>query len=118
MGYVVKGIIVFDEYVKPFSGSTVHICLEEVSLQDAPSRRIAEQVIRNVSYNKIDIKKIEFVIHGQVALDVHATYSIRVHGDVDNDGKISKGDLITVQSYPVLTHGYPDNILITLKEVK
>lgn len=69
----------------------------------------------NVSYDNIDNKKIEFVIHGHVVLDIHATYSISVHGDVDNDGRISKGDFVTVQSYPVPTHGYPDNILVTVK---
>lgn len=116
MKYVVRGIIIFDEHLKPFSGATVHIRLEDVSLQDASSKLIAERIIRNVSHDNID-HQIEFVIYGDI-VDIQATYSIRVHCDVDNDGRISKGDFVTVQSYPVLTHGYPDNVLVTVKEVK
>jgi uncharacterized lipoprotein YbaY len=115
--YVVKGIIVLDEHIKPFSGATVHILLEDVSFQDAPSKLITEQTIKNVSHDNIDQQKIEFVIYGNI-VDTQADYSIRVHGDVDKDGRISKGDFVTVQSYPVLTHGPPDNLLVTVKEVE
>jgi uncharacterized lipoprotein YbaY len=113
--YVVKGIIVFED-VKPFSGATVHILLEDVSLQDVPSKLIAEQTIRNVGLENIENQKIEFVIYVDY-VDTHAHYSVRVHGDVDNDGKVSKGDFVTVQNYPVLTYGYPDNLMVTVKEV-
>lgn len=115
MQYVVKGIIVLDEHIKSFSGATVHILLKDVSLQDAPSKLIAEQTIKNVSHNNIDQQKIEFVIYGDI-VDTQADYSIRVHIDADNDGRISKGDFVTVQRYPVLTHGHPDNLLVTVKE--
>jgi uncharacterized protein YuzE len=34
-------------------------------------------------------------------------YAIRVHIDLDRDGKISGVDYINMQSYPVLTRGHP-----------
>jgi uncharacterized lipoprotein YbaY len=114
---LVKGIIVFEEHIKPISEATIHIRLEDVSLQDAPSKLIVEQVIRNVSYDNTDHQKIEFVVYGNI-VDIRARYSISVHVDVDNDDRIGKGDFITMQSYPVLTQGYPDNLLVNVKEVK
>lgn len=116
---LVKGTIVFEGDVKPFSGATAHIRLEDVSLQDAPSKLIAEQVVRNVTYDSIDRQKIQFVFYRDgIVVEVNARYSIKVHIDVDNDGKLSKGDFITTQSYPVLTYGYPNNLSVIVKELK
>jgi uncharacterized lipoprotein YbaY len=114
---LVKGVIVFDEETRPFFGATVYVRLEDVSLQDAPSKLIAEQVLRNISYDKDDYQGIKFEIHDNV-LDDNARYSISAHVDVDNDGKISKCDFITTQSYPVITYGYPDNLKVGVKRVR
>jgi hypothetical protein len=38
--------------------------------------------------------------------------------DLDGDGKISKGDYISMQSYPVLTFGSPSEVTIEVKQVE
>ena len=51
-------------------------------------------------------------------VDLRRSYSIRVHIDVDNNGKINSGDFITMESYPVITYGYPkDNISVHVRKV-
>jgi uncharacterized lipoprotein YbaY len=114
---LVKGAIIFNEYAKSFSGATIYVCLEDVSLQDAPSKLISQQIIRDVFYDSTNREKIEFAIYGDIP-DVRARHSINVHVDVDNNGRISEGDFITMQSYPVLTYSYPDNLSVNVKEVK
>ena len=51
-------------------------------------------------------------------VDFRRLYAIRVHIDVDNNGKINPGDFVNMQSYPVITHGYPkDNVSVHVKQV-
>ena len=47
---IVKGHIVLDKNVKSFSGATIYVWLEDVTMQDAPSKLISQQVIIDVSY--------------------------------------------------------------------
>jgi uncharacterized lipoprotein YbaY len=120
----VKGEISFDQKnIKSFSGATMYIRLEDVTMQDAPSKLISQHVIENVSYNDSNVpghhqKKIKFTLFGHMVVDVRGSYSIRVHIDVDNNGKINSGDFITMESYPIITHGYPkDNISVLVRKV-
>jgi hypothetical protein len=45
------------------------------------------------------------------------SYSVRVHIDVAGSGEVDKGDLITTQSYPVLTSGGGGEIRIEVRRV-
>jgi hypothetical protein len=87
-------------------------------MQDAPSKLISQQVIENVNYGSDEAahhqKKIKFTFFGdRIIVDFRRLYAIRVHIDVDNNGKINPGDFISMQSYPVITHGYPkDNVSV------
>lgn len=48
---LVNGEISFDKKnVKSFSGATIYVRIEDVTMQDAPSKLISQQVIKNVSY--------------------------------------------------------------------
>jgi hypothetical protein len=44
-------------------------------------------------------------------------YAIGVHIDLDRDRKISGGDYINMQSYPVLTRGHPREVSILVRQV-
>ena len=123
---LVKGEISFDQNnIKSFSGATIYVRLEDVTMQDAPSKLISQQVIKNVSYNDNSVagrhhqKKIKFALFDdRIAVDFTRLYAIRVHIDVDNNGKINSGDLINMESYPVITYGYPkDNVLVHVRQV-
>ena len=126
---LLRGKIIFDKNnVKSFSGATVYIRLEDVTMQDAPSKLISQQVINNVSYGggADDIaghhhhqKKIEFALFDdEIVVDARRLYTITVNIDADNNGKINPGDFINMESYPVITHGYPkDNVSVRVRQV-
>ena len=121
---LVKGDISFDQKnIKSFSGATIYVNLEDVTVQDVPSKLISQQVIENVSYGNDEAayhqKKIKFTLFGdRIVVDFRRLYAIRVHIDVDNNGKINPGDFVNMQSYPVITHGYPkDNVSVHVKQV-
>ena len=113
---LVEGKIIFDQLAKSISHGTVYIYLEDVSMADVPSRVISEQVIADVDLVATQDPAIEFVLYGKIT-DYNASYAIRVHADIDRDGKLSKGDFINMESYHVLTHGYPKNILIHVRQI-
>jgi uncharacterized lipoprotein YbaY len=114
---LVSGEILFGEGSEAFSGGTVYVRLEDVSRADAPSRIVAEQVIRHVGYQPGQTGTLAFELRGQVP-DEHARYIVSVHVDVDGDGQVSRGDYITMESYPVLTQGYPRQVIVRLRKVK
>jgi uncharacterized lipoprotein YbaY len=123
---LLRGEIVFDNNnVKPFTGATVYIRLEDVTMQDVPSKLITQQVIKDVSYDD-DIaghhhqKKLEFELFGDIEIiDSRAMYAVRVYTDVDNNGKINSGEYINMESCPVITHGYPKySVLVRVRRVK
>lgn len=89
--------------------------VEDVSRMDAPSQVIAEQHIEDVP---LDGTSVEFDIPVPAGLiDERASYSIRVHVDVSGSGKVERGDMITTQSYPVLTHAAPQTARIEVRRI-
>ncbi len=113
---VVEGEIRFPEGSPPFLGATVRVSLLDVTRADAPSRPVAEQTIRDFSHQGGAGGGVRFALRGE-RLDVRTRYEVRVHVDVDGDGKVSRGDYITTESYPVLTFGHPDRVTIRVRRV-
>ncbi len=95
----------------------MRIMLEDVSRVDAASVGVAEQIIDGVSYDPTDRASLAFSLHGEVP-DDRANYAIRVHIDVDRDDRVSRGDYVTMESFPVLTRGHPDRVTVRVREVK
>jgi uncharacterized lipoprotein YbaY len=122
---IVKGHIVLDKNVKSFSGATIYVSLLDVTMQDAGSKLISQQVIKDVSYYCDDYndlicnqKKIGFELFSDMT-NFRRMYSISVHIDVDNNGEVNLGDYISMESYPVITYGYPkDNISVRVRQLK
>lgn len=115
--HLVNGKILFGKDVGTFSGATVNVYLEDISLQDAPSKIVVKQAIPNVLHERGTDTSLEFELYGEKP-DQRASYSIRVHVDLHGGGQIHRGDCITKQAYPVLTFGHPNNVAITVHEVK
>lgn len=89
--------------------------VEDVSRMDAPSQVIAEQRIEDVP---LDGTSVEFEIAVPAGLiDERASYSLRVHVDLSGSGEVERGDMITTQSYPVLTHAAPDSARIEVRRI-
>ncbi|MBD8077773.1 hypothetical protein [Cellulosimicrobium arenosum] len=80
--------------------ATVHVSVEDTTLQDVSSVRLAEVVLRGV----------DVVAGGHLAFaidvdDVPADATVRVHVDRSGDGDLATGDLLTVRSVPAATLG-------------
>jgi putative lipoprotein len=89
--------------------------VEDVSRMDAPSQVIAEQQIDDVP---LDGTSVAFEVAVPAGLvDERASYSVRVHVDVSGSGVVEQGDLITTQSYPVLTHAAPETARIEVRRI-
>ncbi|BDZ64359.1 hypothetical protein [Agromyces mangrovi Wang et al. 2018] len=89
------GVVAVDDAASPGT-ATVLVTVEDASLQDASSTRVAETTLEAV---RIDGgTSIPFSIEvGDVPVDA----IVRVHVDFDGDGILAEGDLLTVQSIPV-----------------
>src|SRR5262245_42826717 len=109
---LVEGKIVFDGDVPAFSGATLRVRVEDVSRMDAPAG-VPGEFVKVISY---DGTPIPFKVSGQSPDQSHR-YNVRVHISIDGSDDIKKGDFITTQSYPVLTHGAPGNITVHVKKV-
>ena len=114
---LVKGEITFEGEAPSFSGATVYVYLENITVADIASEVVAEYVERDVAFGPNASKVLSFSIAGK-ALDSRASYAVRVHIDIDGDGQVSHGDFISTQSYPVITFGHPREVSILARQVK
>lgn len=114
---LVKGEIFFSKELGSFSGATVNVYLENVIFLDAPAKIVAKQVIPEIDHEMGTENSVEFAFKGEIA-DISARYSLRVHVALQGNKQIHRGDYITMESYPVLTFGYPNQVLVRVKQVK
>ncbi|MDD3043572.1 MAG: YbaY family lipoprotein [Methanosarcinaceae archaeon] len=95
---LIEGSILFEETAPALEGVSAYIQLKDVSLMDAPSIEISRTVIEDATVNSEG--KIPFSLEFP-ELEERRTYALSVHIDVDGDGKISKGDYLTMTHYDV-----------------
>jgi len=103
----VRGEISLPRTSLPAEAALVIVQVEDVSRADAPSSVVGEQRREGVELHPGDVIPFEVEVDAG-ALDEGARYSVRVHIDVAGSGEVDAGDLISTQSYPVLTGGYAD----------
>jgi uncharacterized lipoprotein YbaY len=113
---LVSGEIVFGTGEEAFSEATATVRLEDTSRADAPSRLVAGQVIRHVAYRPGQEVRLPFALYGP-APDERVRYTVSAHLDVAGNGRLSRGDYINVQSYPVLTFGHPREVTVHLRKI-
>ena len=111
----INGTIRFQDLSRPIRQATVYVRVEETGRADAPASRIAEVVLRGVDISA-EASPLRFTIP-DVAAVPSGRHVVRVHVDVDGDGRVSRGDYVSTQSYPVLadTSGPVD---IIVREVR
>jgi hypothetical protein len=114
---LVKGEITFEEVAPPFTGATMYVLLENITVADIASEVVADYIERDVAFDPKTAKVLSFAIAGK-APDPRASYAVRVHIDIDGDGEVSRGDFISMQSYPVITFGHPSEVSILVRQVK
>jgi uncharacterized lipoprotein YbaY len=113
---LVEGEILLGETQRSFTGATVHVQLEDVSYADAPSRVVAEQVIPDVSHESGTEHNLTFALYGNMP-DEKGRYIVTVRVNLQGQGRVIRGDYLSMESHPVLTHGNPNQISVRLREV-
>ncbi len=98
------------------AGGTLYCRIEDITEADAIAGVLAEQTldVSNVPYGESLHLEIEVP---EENIQAKASYSVRLHLDKSGNGRVSSGDYVTTQSYPVLTHGAPRRISANLKRV-
>lgn len=91
------GMIAFPSGEVALHGATVFVRIEDVTLADTPSKVLAETVMRDVNHQG---KSLPFSIQ-RPSTEPGATVNLSVHVSQDGGGQISKGDYLTMQSYPL-----------------
>ncbi len=114
---LVTGEILLSKDLDSFSEAKVNIYLEDVSYLDAPSIIVVQQVIPDIYHEIGTDNRVKFALKSE-NLNKRASYSIRVHISLHGDEQIHPGDYTTMESYPVLTFGYPNHILVRVQKVK
>ena len=95
----VSGSIKFQDVNEPAFNVTVYVRVQETGRVDASAVTVAEQVLRGVNIVP-GVEPISFEVLG-IPKNPSARYTVRVHADADDDGRVSRGDYISTQSYPV-----------------
>ena len=112
----VRGVLVLGGEVASFADATLRVYLEEVSRADAPATRVAQASLHPLHHRAGEVSRFDFELRGG-PVDPAAHYSVRAHIDLDGSGQLAPGDLVTVQSFPVLTFGHPDRVTLSVRKI-
>lgn len=110
--FLVTGEITFQGETSTFSGAVLRVRLENTGMMDAPAEIVSEQVTENVSSGD----PLSFQLRGELP-DERSQYNVRAHISMDGSADIQKGDYVSKQSYPVLTHGNPNHVQVQVSRV-
>ena len=113
---LVSGEIVFADRPELPGGAIAYVRLLDTSAADALASEVGEQVLKEIAGRANRGQAIPFAIEGELRGE-QASYTISVHVDLDGDGQISQGDYINMQSYPVLTYGFPNHVSVEVKRI-
>lgn len=92
----------------------LHLMIEDVSRADAAAETVGRADLPvNGPLPAGTVLPFEIAVRD---VDPGARYSVRAHLDRSGSGEIESGDLISTQSYPVLTRGAPEAVRVTLNQ--
>ena len=114
---VVEGEIHFVDVSSSIALATVYVRLMDVTLADAPSTVVEEQIIPDVSIGVEAPVTVSFSIR-PVRLDERAAYVLMVHVDVDGEGIVTPGDYVTMESFPVSPIGSSTPMTVRVRPVR
>ena len=112
----IRGNVILPNVQLPNQTADLIVQVEDVSRADAPSQVVGEQRVSGVSVSAGQTLPFSIEVPSD-RVDPKHSYSVRVHVDMTGSGKVEPGDLITTQSYPVLTHGHGNEADVTVKPV-
>ena len=90
-------------------GTRAWVTVEDVTRADESAVVIAETFLEDPPTDEVAVAEVEV---GEV--DPRADLTVRVHviGPGRETRDVEAGDLISTQSYPVLTHGHGDSVVV------
>lgn len=116
MTRLVRGTIVLPREAELREPAELIVQVEDVSRADAPSEVVGEYRLRLERLTPGE--EVPFTVEvAEARIDPTHLYSIRAHVDYSGTGNVKRGDLITTQSYPVLSRGYGDSAVVAVKPV-
>lgn len=115
-GPLVSGELVFDPSELDLARAVISIRLEDVSVADQPSETVVERVLTDLPEDAIETGRVPFELYGDPP-DDEARYTVAAHVDVNGSGRVSRGDFITTEAYPVLTFGHPNRTIVRVQRV-
>jgi uncharacterized lipoprotein YbaY len=93
-------------------GSAIVVELRDTSLADAPSVTLHRETARvTAAQSAVDVP-----VRAPLA-SVPSGATVWVHVDTDGDGRVSRGDFVTVQSYP-LTSAATQRLTVHVRKVQ
>lgn len=104
----IRGQIVFEGDAPFLETGAVHVFLEDTTYADASAIIVRHEVLEGGA--------LSFAMTG-LTVEPQRTYTVRVLVDMDGDGRVSRGDYITMESYPVLTRGRPSDITVVVRRI-
>lgn len=113
---LLRGEVVFDVHTPAFASATLFVTLRDTTEMDVASAVVATEVVRGVSYDPAAGGRLTFALRGSIP-DDRSAYTLEVLVDLNGDGRISRGDYINKESYPVLTRGRPRDVSVRVTRV-
>jgi uncharacterized lipoprotein YbaY len=109
------------EIVLPVTGVTaqrgdVIVTVEDVSRADAPAQVVAQTRQPGVALGGGATLPFEVEVPASL-IDERRSYAVRVHIDTTGSGQVERGDLISTESYPILTRSYGTDVRIRVRPV-
>lgn len=116
-GEIVIEDVEFSKLIDYRPNCKIVVQLEDITVADTSSMVIASQTIerRDFAPHGDSDSNITVIIPFELFYEIkdkQRRYAISVHVDMDGDNKVSQGDYINTQSYPVITQGYPTQISV------
>jgi uncharacterized lipoprotein YbaY len=100
----------------PSHAAEVVVYVEDVSRGDAPSTVIGVKREQSVQLRPGALLQVSMDIPAAL-IDERSIYSARAHIDVSGSGNVKKGDLVSTETYPVLTRGHATTIRMKVRRV-
>lgn len=110
-----SGTVLFDPARAIPSGTALHVIVEDTSRADTAA--VVAARLSLTAEHPPGVTSLTFVL-SVPEVDPTSRYEVRVHADLDGDGRISRGDQISTVSTPILTGGHPRNVTIRLSSVQ
>jgi hypothetical protein len=102
--------VLYEAEDRPPAGAPIRVEVRDTTLQDVAATTLGRAAgqVRRTTGQRLDTVR---VVIARVAPDT----TIWAHVDVDRDGRVSKGDFVTMSSYPVRSGEAP--LRVTVRRV-